>query len=126
MKEVTQQDVIAALDKAGARGITSDWLGDDVQSQVMRLLGHMRKAGEAFGIPTKNTGKRWFRTEALAQEYQRAKRAAIAPRVKRHGPLKAAAPFASDAVIVGMDKVQIQYGPSPTLALRSNTHGEHG
>jgi hypothetical protein len=114
------------LHEAGPRGITSDYLGDDVAQRVGTMLVHMRKAGKAFScvMRDKNRSVRFFGSEAWRDEYVRAKTN------ERKGPTfgrkkipgGAAVTFRRDAVTVWPAHVKVQYCAHGGGALRTGTH----
>jgi hypothetical protein len=114
------------LHEAGPRGITADYLGDDVTAKVSTMLVQWRKAGKAWScvMRDKNRGVRFFATEAWRDEY------VMARTNERKGPTfwrkkipgGAAVTFKRDAVTVWPAHVKVQHCAHGGGALKTGTH----
>ena len=114
------------LHEAGPRGITSDYLGDDVAQRVGTMLVQMRKAGKAWScvMRDKNRGVRFFETEAWRDEYLRVKANERKPTFGRKKILGGAKPivFERNARVITPPHVKVQYIGHGGAALRTGTH----
>ena len=113
------------LHDAGPRGITSDYLGDDVAQRVGTMLVQWRQAGKAFScvMQGKNRGVRFFETEAWRDEYLRVKANERKPTFGRKKiPGGAAVTFRPDAAVVWPAHIKVQSIGHGGASLRTGTH----
>jgi hypothetical protein len=114
------------LHEAGPRGITSDYLGDDVAQRVSTMPVQWRKAGKAFScvMRDKNRGVRFFETEAWRDEYLRAKADERKPSFGRKKIPGGAKPivFERNALVITPPHVKVQYIGHGGASLRTGTH----
>lgn len=114
------------LHEAGPRGITADYLGDDVTAKVSTMLVQCRKAGKAWScvMRDKNRGVRFFATEAWRDEYVMARtnerKGSAFGRKKIPGG--AAVVFRKDATVYHPPHVKVQYVGHGGGALKTGTH----
>lgn len=125
MTNLTQR-LTVALKAAGARGIDCYALGEATKLSTASQLAHMTRAGLAHSYEpaTRQKQRKWFDTAAHALEHQTAHARDAHPLRKRKPgrPSERVMHWAADAVVVGMESVQVQTGVGVQLGLRTNTH----